>query len=435
MFVALLPLLLAIVLAELADGTLDAKSVAVLGVLAACGCALRLPGGVSGFEPVFFLLIPAGRVLGRGFGFVLGALTLFASALITGGVGPWLPFQMFGAAWVGFFAGCLPPARGRRELVLLAGYGFVAGLAYGLLLDLWFWPYLSAGTQLGPVPGASLGENLHRFVAYHLATAMGWDLVRALTNAVLVLVAGAPVLAALRRAARRAAFGAPVTFGRRSRRGPTAPLAWRTTHGPLPGSDLMADLITLKFDEVHGAQAAMSAVRALEELHYAWIDDVAIVEKHKGGRIATHSPHGSVAAGAWLGALVGLLLFFWFPPAWFLAGWVGGGAIGGLIGKALKDAGMDDKMIESVKAELTPDSSMLVLIGASGDADQMARAFEPYKPVSVNRHHIDDQTVENLKAKFADVTPPPPPPGADQASSADAPTGGDAGSTPPGWGS
>jgi energy-coupling factor transport system substrate-specific component len=212
-FVALLPLLLAIVLAELADGILDAKSVAMLGVLAACGCALRIPGGVAGFEPVFFLLIPAGRVMGRGFGFVLGALTLFASALITGGVGPWLPFQMFGAAWVGFFAGCLPAAKGRRELALLAGYGFVSGLVYGLLLDLWFWPYLATGTQLGPIPGAPITENLHRFLAYHLATAMGWDLMRALTNAVLVLVAGAPVLAALRRASRRAAFGAPVTFG------------------------------------------------------------------------------------------------------------------------------------------------------------------------------------------------------------------------------
>ncbi len=73
-FIALLPLLFAIVVAEIADGALDAKAVALLGVLAACGCALRLPGGVSGFEPVFFLLIPSGRVLGRGFGFVLGAL-------------------------------------------------------------------------------------------------------------------------------------------------------------------------------------------------------------------------------------------------------------------------------------------------------------------------------------------------------------------------
>jgi energy-coupling factor transport system substrate-specific component len=212
-FIALLPLLFAIIVAEIADGALDAKAVALLGVLAACGCALRLPGGVSGFEPMFFLLIPAGRVLGRGFGFVLGALTMFASALVTGGVGPWLPFQMFGAAWVGFFAGCLPPARGRAELWLLAAYGFGAGLAYGLLLDFWFWPFgASAGTQLSYVPGASVVENLQRFWAFHLATALGWDLPRAVTNAVLVLVVGRPVLAALRRVARRAAFGAPVTF-------------------------------------------------------------------------------------------------------------------------------------------------------------------------------------------------------------------------------
>jgi energy-coupling factor transport system substrate-specific component len=211
-FVALLPLLLAIVVAEVAEGSIDAKCVALIGVLAACGSAMRIPGGVAGFEPLFFLLIVSGRVLGKGFGFVLGALTLFASALITGGVGPWLPFQMFGAAWVGYFAGCLPAARGRRELWLLAGYGFVAGLAYGLLLDLWFWPFLSATTQSAPVPGASILENLHRFLAFHLATAMGWDLVRALTNAVLTLLVGAPVLAALRRASRRAAFGAPVAF-------------------------------------------------------------------------------------------------------------------------------------------------------------------------------------------------------------------------------
>ncbi len=211
-FVALLPLLIAIIVAEMAEGALDAKCVAVLGVLAACGCALRIPGGIAGFEPVFFLLIPAGRVLGRGFGFVLGAVTIFASALITGGVGPWVPFQMFGAAWVGFFAGCLPRAEGRRELWLLSAYGFVAGLAYGLLLDLWFWPYLSEGTTGAPVPGAPLGENLHRFLAFHLATSMGWDLVRAMTTAVLVLVVGAPVLGALHRVARRAAFGAPVAF-------------------------------------------------------------------------------------------------------------------------------------------------------------------------------------------------------------------------------
>lgn len=217
LFVALLPLLLAVVLAELSEGALDAKAVALLGVLAACGAVMRLPnGGMTGFEPLFFLMIPAGRVFGRGFGFVLGALTMFASALLTGGVGPWLPFQMFGAAWVGFFAGCLPGRgrlRGRGEVVLLAAYGVVAGLAYGLLLNMWFWPFaISPGTGLSFVPGSALADNLHRFWAFHLATSLGWDIPRAVTNCVLVLALGRPVLAALRRAERRAAFGAVAEF-------------------------------------------------------------------------------------------------------------------------------------------------------------------------------------------------------------------------------
>lgn len=213
-FVVLVPLLLGVLLAELADGALDAKAVALLGVLAACGAALRLPsGGVAGFEPVFFLLVPAGRVLGRGFGFVLGALTLFVSALLTGGVGPWLPFQMFGAAWIGFFAGCLPPLRGRAEVLMLAAYGAVAALGYGLVLNLWFWPFATGETSsISYVPGAGLLDNLGRFWAFHLTTSLGFDLPRAVFTAVFLLIAGRPVLGALRRVARRAAFGAPVTF-------------------------------------------------------------------------------------------------------------------------------------------------------------------------------------------------------------------------------
>ena len=54
----------------------------------AVGAALRpLGAGSAGLETVFFLLILAGRVFGPGFGFVLGATTLAASALITAGVG------------------------------------------------------------------------------------------------------------------------------------------------------------------------------------------------------------------------------------------------------------------------------------------------------------------------------------------------------------
>ena len=219
----LLPLLIAILLAELTEGILDAKAVAVLGVLVAAGAALRVPGmGATGFTALFFLLVPGGRVFGRGFGFVQGALTLLASAFLTGGVGPWLPFQMLAAAWVGFLAGCLPAARGRRELVMLAGYGALAGLLYGLVMDMWFWPYATSGTRLGFVAGAPVTENLSRFWTFHLTTALGFDIPRAVATAFLVLAAGGPVLAALRRAARRAAFD------------PVTPVITPGTSGPVP---------------------------------------------------------------------------------------------------------------------------------------------------------------------------------------------------------
>jgi len=215
LFVAILPLLLAVVVGEMAEGSLDAKAIALLGILAACGTALRVPSpGVAGFEPVFFLLIPAGRVLGRGFGFVLGAITIASSAIVTGGIGPWLPFQMFGAAWMGFGAGCLPAGvRGRAEIAMLAGYAAVSAVLYGTLLNLWFWPFgAGTSTSFSYVPAAGLLSNLHRFVLFDLTTSFGFDLSRAATNATLVLLLGRPVLAALRRASRRAAFGAPVVY-------------------------------------------------------------------------------------------------------------------------------------------------------------------------------------------------------------------------------
>jgi energy-coupling factor transport system substrate-specific component len=212
-FVGLLPLLLAIVMAELSEGAIDAKAVALLGILAACFAALRVASpGINGFEPEWFLLILAARVFGRGFGFVLGAVAFFASALITGGIGPWLPFQMLAAGWVGFGAACLPPMRGFPERLLLAGYGIVSALLYGLVIDFWFWPFVGSTTVYSFQPGLGLVANMHRFLLFELTTAMGFNLTRAVTCAILILVLGRPVLAALRRASRRAVFEPEVRF-------------------------------------------------------------------------------------------------------------------------------------------------------------------------------------------------------------------------------
>ena len=227
-FALVLPLVIGIVVAEIGEGGLDAKALAMLGVLSALGAVLRpLGAGTAGVETVFFLLVLGGRVFGPGFGFVQGAVTLFASALLTGGVGPWLPFQMLGAAWVGLGAGLLPAARGRAEVAVLAAWAWVSSLLYGLALNLSFWPFtLGPATQLSFVPGDPLAENLHRFLLFTLATSLGWDVGRAVTTTVLVVVVGPAVLAALRRAARRAAFDAPVSFddaGDEPLRQPAAP--------------------------------------------------------------------------------------------------------------------------------------------------------------------------------------------------------------------
>jgi len=235
LFVLLIALLTALVVAELSGGGLDAKTVAVLGVLAAAGGALRvLSAGTAGLEPMFFLLVVAGRVLGRGMGFVLGGLAVLVGAFLTGGVGPWTPFQMIAAGWVGFGAGSLPRAGGRPERMILAAYGLIAGLLYGVVMNLWFWPFLTSGVPVAMafVPGDPVSANLTRYGAFYLATSLGWDLPRGILTAVLVIVAGRPVLASLRRGTRRAAFGTIGQFAKGEGESPEPDL----TSAPAPAT-------------------------------------------------------------------------------------------------------------------------------------------------------------------------------------------------------
>ncbi|MET7757805.1 ECF transporter S component [Streptomyces sp. NPDC005389] len=228
LFAALLPLLVAVVVATIADCGMDAKAVAMLGVLAAVGAALRpLGAGTAGLEPMFFLMVLSGRVLGPGFGFVLGAVTMFASALLTGGVGPWMPFQMLSMGWFTMGAGLLPAPgglRGRGELLMLSAYGFVAAFAYGTIMNLQGWVLLQGlSSGISFQPGAPLDENLVRFLAYVTATSLGWDLGRAVLTVVLTLTVGGTLLKALRRATRRANFEAQVTFEGPERPSPGEP--------------------------------------------------------------------------------------------------------------------------------------------------------------------------------------------------------------------
>ena len=207
-----------LVMVEISSARLDAKSVALLGVLAALISALRpLGAGAVGIEPMWFVLILSARVFGASFGFLLGVISMFASALLTGGVGPWLGYQMFAAAWIGLAAGLLPKkVRGRSEIAMLIVFGVFAAGTFGILMDLQFWPWaLGSNTQLSYIPGGSIAENLSRFITFHFASAMAWDIPRAIFTSVLIAFTGPSVLSALRRTYTRAAFLTPVVFSER----------------------------------------------------------------------------------------------------------------------------------------------------------------------------------------------------------------------------
>jgi energy-coupling factor transport system substrate-specific component len=190
---------------------LSARLAAVLAALIAVDAALRLTAviGVAGFSPIFFLVLACGYVFGPSIGFVMGALTLLLSAAFTAGFGPGLPYQMLGCGWVGAGAGLVGLAARRRStrpaMLVLAGWGIVAGFAFGALLDLWQWPLFlgNQSTAINWAPGLSPAELLRRFGTFYLATSLVYDSFRAGGNAILVLLLGQPVVAALLRFRRR----------------------------------------------------------------------------------------------------------------------------------------------------------------------------------------------------------------------------------------
>lgn len=190
---------------EVSARRLDARGLALLAALAAldAGARAALVTGVGGFSPIFLLILCGGYVFGAGYGFLLGAVSLLVSALVTGGLGPWIPYQIFAVGWVGAAAGLVGRRRtGRpsvRDVVVLAVTGVVTGYVFGAAMDVWDWTFFQASGGLGFHPGMPAGEAARHFVHFYVVTSLGYDSFRAAGNAVLVGALGLPVLLALAR--------------------------------------------------------------------------------------------------------------------------------------------------------------------------------------------------------------------------------------------
>ena len=200
-------------LVEAGTRQLDARGVALLAAIAAIDTALRLAVivGIGGFSPIYFLVLCAGYALGPSYGFLAGALSILVSAIAGGGVGPWVPYQVFAVGWVGVAAGVagrwgnhLP---GRRDVVVLALVGAVMGWIVGALLDIQDWVTVYRGNPtLGWEPGIDAASALVHFGRFYLLTSLAYDTFRAVGNLLMILALGAPVLAALARLKARLSF-------------------------------------------------------------------------------------------------------------------------------------------------------------------------------------------------------------------------------------
>ena len=194
---------------------LDSRAVALLAAIAAIDTALRLAviEGIGGFSPIYFLVLCAGYVFGASFGFLAGALSILVSAIAGGGMGPWVPYQVFAVGWVGVAAGLAGQwSRGSRvpdwrDVLLLAAVGGVMGWVGGALLDITDWiPVYRGNPTLGWLPGMDAATSLVHFGRFYLLTSLAYDTFRAVGNVLMVLALGAPVMAALARLRVRLTF-------------------------------------------------------------------------------------------------------------------------------------------------------------------------------------------------------------------------------------
>lgn len=205
----------ALLIVDLGIRRLDARRLALLAALAAIDTALRLavPEGIGGFSPLFFLVLCAGYVFGPSYGFLVGGFSMLISSLLEGGLGPWVPYQIFAAGWVGALAGLAglhrrsPGWPDWRDLSLLAAIGIITGYLYGALTDVQTWVAIYKGNPtMGWTTGLDPATTWRHYTVFYLITSAAYDSFRSLGNALMIALLGAPVLAALIRLRTRLTF-------------------------------------------------------------------------------------------------------------------------------------------------------------------------------------------------------------------------------------
>lgn len=168
------------------QGTSMSMQITFLAVLAGLASMLRLlplPMGASAF---FFLPLIVGHVFGPTFGTVNAALSMLVSGFLGSGLGPWTPYQVAACGLLGMLAGLTK----NRTLYVLLIVSVLSGFAYGLLMNLWFWPNMRESGGAG-------------FWVFYVTTSLWWDATRAVTNVIFIAVFYSSITRVMNRYQRR----------------------------------------------------------------------------------------------------------------------------------------------------------------------------------------------------------------------------------------
>jgi uncharacterized membrane protein len=135
----------------------------------------------------------------------------------------------------------------------------------------------------------------------------------------------------------------------------------------------MTTFTVWKFDEVDGAEHAVTVLRQASRDRLVEIVDHAVVVWPKGAAQPqmTHE-QDHVRRGAGWGALWGVVV-----GALFLVPVIGGvaGAAIGALSKATEDAGITKDQLAKIRTEVTEGTSALFLVTDKGDLDRLGERF------------------------------------------------------------
>ena len=160
----------------------------------------------------------------------------------------------------------------------------------------------------------------------------------------------------------------------------------------------MATLTVWKFDFPTAAEEAESTLESLSKQGLITIRDAATISWAWGGKPKTRQLHSLAGTGALGGAFWGLLFgVLFFVP--FLGAAMGAAA--GAIGNSMRDVGIDDDFITTVRAKVTPGTSALFVMSSDAVLDKVSEAFAGLHPELIETN-LSAEEEAKLREAFAE---------------------------------